>query len=122
MKRLALSLILAGVLATPTAQADTHGISTAVIATKTQRYVMKDIVYPDGPCDLAHRMDIAIVDGMLWECSCARLLIGYQCDWFLIAGVDTPAKKARRIRMPRPRLVHGVWVQPRLVIRVPVPA
>lgn len=56
-----------------------------------------EITYPDSPCNLANRMNIVIVDGMLWECGCARLHIGYQCDWWLIAGVDAPAAETRKI-------------------------
>lgn len=65
------------------------------------------IVWPDSPCDLAHRMDVAIVDGMFFECQCMRLLVGYQCDWYLVAGVSS-AKLSRRIKRPVMRvMVHA---------------
>jgi hypothetical protein len=75
--------------------------ATAVHANPTAQ--APPIVWPQGPCNLEHRMDIAIVEGMFFECQCMRLLVGYQCDWYLVAGVSS-AKLSRKIKKPAKRI------------------
>jgi hypothetical protein len=72
------------------------------------------VVWPQEPCNLAHRMDIAIVDGMFFECQCMRLLVGYQCDWYLVAGVSS-AKLSRKIKHPAKKRVSIRVAHPAVV-------
>ena len=83
-------------------------IAAAIVATAVQAgpvakapitKAASEIEWPSEPCNLEHRMDIAIVDGMFFECQCLRLLNGYQCDWYLIAGVNS-TKLKRHIKRP----------------------
>lgn len=74
------------------------------------------IAWPTGPCNLAHRMDVAIVDGMFFECQCTRLLLGYDCSWYLVAGVDEPALSRKRvIKHPAKRHVVRIYAHPGVV-------
>lgn len=69
-------------------------------------------VWPESPCNLDHRMDVAIVDGMFFECTCVRLHIGYQCDWMVIAGVTA----SKKIKSPKriTRITGGLLYTPRV--------
>lgn len=70
------------------------------------------VVWPETPCRLENRMDIAVVDGLFFECTCVRLLMGHQCDWMIIAGVAS--RPARRIKVK----AHAK----RVAIHAPLPA
>lgn len=122
MTRVSLAGLVAGIVLALGTATSVH--AAVNVRTPPAPTVMKNIIWPDAPCTVDNRMDVAIVDGMFFECQCLALASGFQCDWYLIAGVDeiTSLRKytlKRKIRKPRPYLRRGVWVTPVMRIRVP---
>lgn len=72
-----------------------------------------DIQWPQSPCNLNHRMDIAIVDGLFFECVCSRLQVNYECSWWIVAGVDPITRK--RIKRRHAPHVTRIYVRPSVV-------
>lgn len=69
-----------------------------------------DIEWPQSPCNLANRMNIAVIDGLMFECVCSRLQVNYECSWWIVAGV-TSAKSKRIKRRHAPRVTR-IYVLP----------
>lgn len=88
--------------------------ATAIIApaaSATSNAAAPPVVWPEAPCNLNHRMDIAIIQGLFFECTCIRLQDGYQCDWMIIAGVSS-AKLSRKPKHRRVTVKARVTVRP----------
>ena len=88
-------------------------VACAIELTAAKAAAPAPITWPTAPCNLAHRMNVAIVDGLFFECTCVRLLVGYQCDWMIIGGVDEPALSRKRIvKHPAKHRVIRIYAHP----------
>ncbi len=99
-------LVALSVTAHANAEPARFGLKAPVLSKKGE----PPIVWPDSECTLANRMDIAVVEGMFFECQCMRLQDGYQCDWYLVAGVESPAelrKRIKRTKLHSHRVIHA---------------
>ncbi len=53
---------------------------------------------PARPCTFQNRLDIEIINGVWFECSCEALMVGTVCDWY---ELTSPAQAPKRIKRPR---------------------
>lgn len=59
---------------------------------------------PDKPCRFENRLDIEIIEGVWFECSCERLMVGTVCDWYEItSSAEDPQHKTKRTK------THRAW-------------
>lgn len=60
---------------------------------------------PNKPCTFQNRLDIEIIGGVWFECSCEALMVGTVCDWYEItSAAQEPARKIKRAK-PHHRIV-----------------
>jgi len=63
---------------------------------------------PSAPCDFQHRMDIMVIDGIWFECSCEALMVGTVCDWYEVTSpAHDPNEKVKRTAKHRRIIVHA---------------
>jgi hypothetical protein len=72
---------------------------------------------PSAPCDEDHILDIYIIDGVLFECSCdQRLFVENDCEWMEITSqADDPMRFRRVVKWAKRKHLH-------IVVRVTPPA
>lgn len=111
MNRFALIPLLAATLAAPaTAGAanhphPTHGIGSAVLKYNWRGGKATTIPQPpDKPCTFQNRLDIEIIDGVWFECSCEALMVGTVCDWYEVTSPAADPQAARRIKRHATRI------------------
>lgn len=73
---------------------------------------------PDKPCHFDNRMDIEIVNGIWFECSCEALMVGSVCDWYEITEpAHDPHSPPKLKRAAKAKAKHR-----RVVIHAALPA
>lgn len=89
-------------------------------ATSVKAPVTFNVPPPSEPCDFDHRMDVIVVHGVWFECSCEALMVGTVCDWYEITSSAPEADRLalrRLVRSPK-RIVRlksgGVLYVPRI--------
>lgn len=71
---------------------------------------------PARPCTFQNRLDIEIVGGIWFECSCEALMVGTVCDWYEITEPAHDPHHAPTLKK------HAKPKHRRVVIHAAIPA
>lgn len=68
---------------------------------------------PTGPCDEDHILDIEIIDGVLFECSCdQRIFVANDCEWMEITSQAYDPQRAKPLkRHKHRRLIPVLYIR-----------
>lgn len=58
---------------------------------------------PERPCTFQNRLDIEILNGVWFECSCEALIIGTVCDWYEITSAAQEPAASRKVNRAKPK-------------------
>lgn len=82
------------------------------------------VTLPSGPCDEDHILDIEIIDGVLYECSCdQRIFTENDCSWQEITSqADDPMRFRRVVKRAKARHRHIIVRVTPAPVRLVTPA